>query len=163
MALTPEAVQELEARFARLEQTVTAQQTTIEGLVRELAADRETSNRLVTELQAKFREQESALAEVKAVQLRLLNARILAEGRPGAGGAVDTRVLRKPSHFGGSRAAWKDWSFTFQGYCGAVSSVLEELMRQWAVAAEGRPLADCPDEERQWSLQLGYTFSPAMP
>ena len=158
MSLTPEQARELVEKVRVLEAGLEAQNAQIQELVILLAQNRNDGQTLINELTAKFNSQETSIEEMRQVQLRILTHQALASGG-GKGSGVDTRVLGKPFNYDGSASGWKDWSFTFEAYCGAISEELLGMVRAWSLKIDGGLLESLTADERRWSLQLGYMLT----
>jgi hypothetical protein len=74
-----------------------------------------------------------------------------------SGSIVDTKLLNRPKEFAGSHDDWKDWSFKFIGYTGALSADLRDEMRLAIETDVVEKIADILDPmKKQRCLQLYY-------
>lgn len=122
-------LQQLETRLERLEKTAAQSEELLRNFENNLAS----AMREIELMRERQRIQEAnytlAAQKIEEIEARLqhLNAN--------SGGAVDTRVLGKPQTFSGETDQWRDWSFIFTAFTGAVGSpLLVELM--WAAEEE---------------------------
>jgi hypothetical protein len=83
-------------------------------------------------------------------------------GFSGGGSVIDTRVLGSPNLFDGQIEDWKDWSFVFCAYVGAIQADMLSLMLDSGVKDMPFPLALHSAQEKQHSAQVYYA-GDAMP
>jgi len=71
---------------------------------------------------------------------------------------IDTRLLNKPKEFGGTQEEWKDWSWKFVGYTGALSVAMKDYMEA-AVNSDAILMLTAMDSDmKQKALELYYIF-----
>ena len=59
-------------------------------------------------------------------------------------GGIDTRLVKQPTTFDGTRAEWSDWSFTFRAFSSAIGPKMAELMT--TAEAKGTEPVELPTE-----------------
>ena len=150
--LGPNAAQQIANEFAILRDRIQTLENLFSNAAGELTLTRDRAKAAVDQVAAqgaKILELERQLQEQRQkIREDLLKA-----------GVVDTRLLSKPKDFGGQDSHWKDWSFIFEAYVGAIS---ETFLSE--VQADANPeetiYNELPTEEsRKISMQLYFLLA----
>ena len=76
-----------------------------------------------------------------------------------AGQLIDTKVLGRPGLFHGRQAEWRDWSYVFSAFCGAISGELLERMAFYAKAESCTMMTEMEENDRRLARQLGFMIT----
>ena len=77
-------------------------------------------------------------------------------------GTIDTRVLGKPTKYGGDREQWVSWKFVFKSYIGALDSRLLTDLEIAEVQREPLLLTDLPEAAQGRARLLTYVLSQTL-